>query len=107
MAHPAYPGAEAAVNKVLPKDEYKVIAWMAGMGIFGFMASSGESAPPASEEQTPEQLAEIEAFFEAFADPAEKNDLQVCVHLCCPVGNHRGLHAEMFALSQLGRSYTP
>jgi len=79
MAHPAYPPAEAAVNKVLTKDEYKVLAWLAGMGIFGTMAFSGGSdAPPAAEEeQTPEQLAEIEAFFEAFADPAEKNDLEV------------------------------
>lgn len=61
------------MSKVLPKDEYKVVAWIAGIAVFGTMASSGESAPaPADEEQTPKQLAEIEAFFEACEDPANK-----------------------------------
>jgi len=78
MVSPVVPKGEAFLNTYLAKDEYKVLAWMGGMAVFGAMASvGGGKAEPVVEVVDPAAEAEIAAFLEAFADPADKNDLEV------------------------------
>merc|ERR1711998_232523 len=39
MAGPAIPGGESLINTYMAKDEYKTLAWIGGMTVFGTMAS--------------------------------------------------------------------
>jgi len=49
MTAPAIPGGSAFIEKYLGKDEYKVLAWMGGMTLFGTMASMGSGKKEAVE----------------------------------------------------------
>merc|ERR1719197_1517697 len=60
LAHPAIPGGQALQDKLLPKDEYKVLAWIGGMAFFGTLASMGggkKEEAPAGEEGGDDEFA--------------------------------------------------
>jgi len=66
MVAPAIPGGTAIIEQHLAKDEHKVLAWIAGITVFGTMASMGGSKDPkeATEESSEDDMEEFFAALE-------------------------------------------
>jgi len=72
MASPAIPGGEAFINKNLAKDEHKVLAWLGGMSLFGFMASRTGGGGDATAAPTGDGDMDIDKLLAELENPAPK-----------------------------------